>query len=301
MTIILCSWDNLMEPGIISGFSKLGISVTEFKHPLNDYDTDADYLNALSAFLLAQTNVNAVFSVNYIPVVAMVCKAHRIPYLSWTVDCPCLTLYSDTIAYPTNYIFLFDRVQAVKFAPYNPGHIFHLPLAFDPSFFDEHKPTEKERTKHSCDVSFIGSLYIKNNQYDSVSSKLPSHMQGYVDGLLSAQQQVYGYNLLKDSISDEWADSFLRYAEFQILPNYRPDYTDFIADYYLGYKCTQLDRIHILRQVSQLAKTHTYTTDDTFCYPEINNLGIADSTTVTPKVFASSRINLNISLRMFIV
>ena len=93
---------------MINGFRELGFEVTPFDRRFQNYDTDAEYMTALSDFLMSQSAKDAVFSVNYVPIIAMVCKAHHIPYISWTVDCPCLTLYSDTISYPTNYIFLFD-------------------------------------------------------------------------------------------------------------------------------------------------------------------------------------------------
>ena len=297
MNIIFCSWNSLMETGIINGLKTLGFSVCKYEHTLGNYDMDMDLLNDLSDFLSSQTQKSVLFSINYVPVIAMVCKAHHIPYISWTVDCPCLTLYSDTISYPTNYIFLFDKTQAEKFSPFNPGHIFHLPLAFDPAVAETRLPTSEEYQQYACDVSFVGSLYSQGNKYDLISSRLPKYMQGYVSGLIAAQKHVYGYNLIRDSISDAWADEFMSHADFQVLSNYRSDNRDFVSDYFIGYKCTQSERIEILRQTSRIAQTDLYTTSSTAEYPEINNRGIADSATVMPKVFASSRINLNITLR----
>ena len=302
MAIILCCWGSIMENGIKNGFTELGEPVSCFNREIDNYDTDTGYLHALSDYLRSRSDASAVVSVNFIPIIAMACKAHKIMYISWTVDCPCLTLYSNTLAYPTNLVFLFDRAQYSRFADVNPGHIFHLPLGFDPTVAKQMRPTFAERKKYDCDVSFVGSLYTKGNQYDEVADKLSGYMRGYAEGLIAAQANVYGYNLIADSITDKWADNFMAGAHFQVLDNYSKDYKNFIADYYIGYKCTQLERIKIMRALSNpidgvKLNTHLYTTSDTKKYPEINNRGIADSNKVMPKVFASSRINLNILLK----
>ena len=297
MRITLCRWGSAMEKGVKRGLNALGISCSDFRREISDYDTDRAYMDALSEHLLANRDSDLVMSVNYIPVVAMVCKAHKIPYISWVVDCPCLTLYSSTVSYPTNFIFLFDRQQYAKFEAENPGHIFHLPLAFDPAVARDLSLSDADRKKYGCDISFVGALYRKRCQYDEVAGKLPDYIRGYVEGLIASQKNVFGYNLLADSIDEKWAYEFMKYADFQVLDNYRKDYREFIADYFIGYKCTQEERIGIMRSVSELGKTCLFTTDDTKEFPEINNCGIADTFAVMPKVFALSRINLNITLR----
>ena len=297
MNIIFCSWKSMMEDGVINGLRKLGFSVTIYDRKFKNYDTDTDYIDNLSNYLLSMQQKDAVFSVNYVPVIAMVCKVHHIPYISWTVDCPCLTLYSDTISYPTNYIFLFDKEQTERFQPSNPGHIFHLPLAFDPETALIQAPSDEEKKKYSHDISFIGTLYTEVNKYDSIADNLPKYYRGYVNGLISAQQNVYGYNLIQDSIDDAWAKTFMQYARFQVLPNYKTDYKSFVSDYFIGYKCSAIERTTILRELSRIADVHLYTTSDTSTYPEINNHGIADSASVALKIYATSKINLNITLR----
>ena len=295
--IILCCWGSIMETGIERGLSSLGITCIRLDRELKNYDTDADYLGALSSLLLSHPDAHFVFSVNFVPVIAMACKAHQVPYLSWTVDCPSLTLYSDTVAYPTNYLFLFDRIQAEKLSSRNPGHVFHLPLAFDPFTAADLSPTPADHENYDCDISFVGSLYLRGNKYDAVADRLSPYLKGYLDAVITAQKQVYGYYLTEDALSDPIVSEFMDLAGFGLLPNYKADRRTLLADYYLGYKCTQLERVQILREVSKLAQTSLYTTEDTASYPEIQNRGIADTACVAPKVYACSRINLNISLR----
>ena len=57
-------------------------------------------LNGLYAF---------VFTFNYFPIVAIACKACKVPYVSWTYDSPFVQLYSKTLEYETNFVFVFDN------------------------------------------------------------------------------------------------------------------------------------------------------------------------------------------------
>ena len=49
-----------------------------------------------------------VFSFNYFPVVAIACKACKVPYVSWTYDSPFIQLYSKTLGFDTNFVYVFD-------------------------------------------------------------------------------------------------------------------------------------------------------------------------------------------------
>ena len=110
--------------------------------------------------------------------------------------------------------------------------------------WDEIKVTAEDHQNYDCDVSFVGSLYSEKTRYNSIEKDLPDEMRGYVDGLIAAQLNVYGYNLLEDSITDEWAQEFRKYADWAPLgEDYAEDVKGIVADTYLGYKCTEQERI----------------------------------------------------------
>ena len=58
------------------------------------------------------------------------------------------------------------------------------------------------KAKYRCDISFVGNLYNEEkNRLRQVfgrkgKRKLSDYTSGYVEGLISSQLQVYGYNLL---------------------------------------------------------------------------------------------------------
>lgn len=108
-------------------------------------------------------------------------QAFGIPYISYTVDSPCSTLYSKTMEYPHNRLFLFDKLQLDKFRHRNPGNCFHTLLACDIEHFDNVTVSDADMKKYGTDVSFVGSLYSEKNSYDNISNKLPAYMRGYVE------------------------------------------------------------------------------------------------------------------------
>jgi spore maturation protein CgeB len=296
MKIIFCCWESLCEDSIIDAFAALGHESVIFHKEGSDNDYDMDCFQKLVELLKATGDADFVFSVNYIPIVARACKPFKVPYLSLTMDCPCNTLYSNTLAYPHNKVFLFDRLQTEKFYNINPGNIFYSPLACDVDKWDNAVPDALEHQKYDCDISFVGSLYSERCPYDNVEGKLSDYMRGYVDGLIAAQQNVYGYDFLEDSITNEWAQQFKKEAELSsVQEDYTEDITGVVADLYLGHKCTEQERINTIAEVSEHFNMDIYTRSDTSKLPHVHNKGIADSETMMPRIFKCSKINLNMT------
>ena len=198
------------------------------------------------------------------PIVARCCKVFKLPYLSWTVDCPSFQLYSETIAYPTNRIFVLDRMQWEKFSPANPDCIFHLPMGADVATWDEIKVTAEDHQNYDCDVSFVGSLYSEKTRYNSIEKDLPDAMRGYVDGLIAAQLNVYGYNLLEERIRTCNA---------------------------IGTHFEELRKQGINYQFD------LWTLTDTSPLKHVRCRGGADSNNMMPQIIKCSKINLNMTNR----
>lgn len=309
MKIIFCRWGSICEDGIGNAFARLGYNIITMDRPFESVDYDQGYLTALADLLQAHSDTSCVFTVNFQPIVARCCKVFRKPYISWTVDCPSFQLYSDTVKLPTNRIFVLDRMQWEKFSPVNPACIFHLPMGADVPTWNQVKVTAEDHKNYDCDVSFVGSLYSEKTRYNSIEKDLPERMRGFVDGLINAQLNVYGYNFLEDSITEEWAQEFKRYADWMPLAeDYTEDVKAIVADTYLGYKCTEQERIRTFNAIGSYLKKlndtqHTsyrfdlWTLSDTKCLQNVNCRGGADSNRMMPQIIKCSKINLNLTNR----
>ncbi|MCM1288688.1 MAG: DUF3880 domain-containing protein [Clostridium sp.] len=298
MKVLFCRWNSICETGITNAIKRLGYELITFdKTPLSsDYDTD--YLHELVDIIKGAPDIDCVFSINFQPIIARGCKVLKIPYISWTVDCPSFMLYSETISLPTNRIFLLDRMQVEKFSPLNPDNIFHMPMACDTPTWDSIKVTPQEHKMYDCDISFVGSLYSEKCKYNFIEKDLPDYIRGYVDGLINAQLNVYGYNFIEDSLTDEFAMEFKKYADWHKLgEDYTEDVKGIIADTYIGYKCTEQERIRTLTAISECFDMDLWTLSDTSMIPNIHNRGGADSSNMMPQIIKCSKINLNMTNR----
>ncbi len=297
MNIVFCKWNSICETGIDNGFTALGHNLIRITQELGSVDYDMDYANHLSNTLKSHP-VDCVFSINFVPIIARVCKIHKLPYLCWIVDSPCLQLYSETISYPTNRIFIFDRDLYNKFYPMNPAGIFHHSLAADISTWDSVKVTEADHKAYDCDISFVGSLYSDKvfSIYNKIENKLPEYIKGYVNGLIDAQCNVFGYNLLRDSLTKTFIEEFKANANWIPLEeDYTEDDAGIIADIYIGYKCTEIDRIRTMNTLGEYFNVDLYTTSDTSMLKGVNIKGPADSTNMMPQIMKCSKINLNLT------
>lgn len=294
--ILFCKWTSICENGIDNGFQDAGYTIDYMTQLFESVDYDRKYLDNLSA-KLQQQRYDYVFSVNFIPIISRVCNVYKIPYVCWTVDNPCFQLYSETIKNPCNRIFMFDRSQYLKFRPLNPECIFYMPLACDYNAWNQVTLTPKDHQEYDCDISFIGSTYEEKCKYNQLQN-LPDYIKGYVDGLIQAQRNVYGYNFIEDSLTDDFCSQFKESAGWYPLgEDYTEDTKAIIADTYIGYKCTELERIQTLQNLSNRFHLDLYTLSNTSHFPNANCRGGADSITMMPKIFKCSKINLNMTNR----
>lgn len=297
MNILFYRYGSICEPDIIEGFHELGNHVTEIDLEIyNKNLSPLDGLTALKNELFAHS-YDFVFSINYYPFISETCNIFQIRYVCWTVDCPVMELYSDTVCNPWNRIFLFDRAQYDEIAPRNPNCIFHLPLASNPVRWEHiiKNAPPSDHSKYACDISFVGSLYTEKCPYDRLQSD-SAYLHGYLEGIMDAQRNIYGCyfleNLLPDSIVDAFRDAF---PGFYIPPEkaIRNDRVT-MAQLYLCAKISAQERVRTMQSLGSRYPVKLYTGSDTTDLP-VENLGLIKTLSEMPLVFFNSRINLNIT------
>lgn len=295
--ILFCKRGSICETGISNAFKYLNYNVDNMTKKFESYDYDKDYLKSL-ADKLQQKRYDCVFTVNFIPIVARCCNLFKLPYVCWTVDNPDFELFSDTIELPYNRIFMFDRSQYNKFISRNPENIYHMPLACDYEAWNSFELTKEDHKNYDCDISFIGSTYEEKCKYNDIVNDLSPFTKGYVDGLIAAQLNVYGYNFLEDSLTDEFVARFKKEAGWYPLgEDYTEDDKAIIADIFIGYKCTEQERFLTISNISEHFNFDLWTLSDTSRFPKAHVRGGADSVTMMPKIFKCSKINLSMTNR----
>lgn len=298
MKIIFCRWNSICERGITRAFEELGYELVPFDRRFSSVDYDKEYLALLAEKIILNRDADIVFSINYMPIIARVCKNFNIKYVSWIVDSPCFQLYSETLAFDTNRVCLFDRAQYNKFAQINPEGIFYFPLGSDIKYWDNVKISKSDYQEYGADVAFIGSLYSEKCMYNAIENDLPEYIKGYARGLIEAQTKVYGYYFLDDAITDKWAEEFKSHVKWNpVASDYTEDVKGIVSDMYLGQKCTELERIRLFDAISKKFNFDLWTLSDTSMFTKVNVRGGADSESMMPKIIKCSKINLNLTNR----
>lgn len=296
MRVLFYRYGSICEPFILSAFSELGIEVQECSPEMTDKHLMPSKIIQIVKKALLEKHYDLVFSINFFPSVSDVCNIFHLPYAGWTVDAPVMELYSQSVANPCNYLFLFDECQYEAIAPLNPGHVFYLPLASDPQFMQDVIQTNFDNANECSGISFIGSLYTEKCAFDKLDNP-PAHLLGFLDGLIDVQQKINGADVIEGLLTQPMIDAFKAHMPDYYAPLDAPYLTDaaIISQYYIGNKITSLERVRILKRLSSTFPVDIYTGSDTTDIPGIHNRGLAKTLTEMPLIFYKSTINLNMT------
>lgn len=296
MNLLFYRYGSICEPDIIEAFHELGHSVSEITDEITNKElSPQDSIQTVSRHLLAHPE-DFVFSVNFFPSLSEVCNIFKIPYLCWIVDSPVMELYSTSITNPCNRVFLFDYTMYQEISPRNAACVFYLPLATNVRAKDRviAAASPEIRSYFSADISFVGSLYTEKCPYDRLEQP-PGYLKGYLDAIMAAQQNIYGYYFIEELLTDEMVEEFkAHFPHFYQHPS-KSYLTDKItlSQLYIGNKITALERLETMKVLSNHFSTTIYTGSDTSDFPNLINRGFAKSLTEMPIIFHESKINLN--------
>lgn len=303
MNILIYRYGCICEPDIIDAFHQLNIQVIEeatevAQKSISDFERIENVEKLLKEYCPVFT-----FSFNFYPAIAKICHIYKIPYLFWTVDSPVTELFDEAICLDTNRIFLFDGAQYADFSGCNPDNTYHLPLAAAINRFDQviESISDSDRQKYSHDISFVGSLYSEKSPLHD-TSQLSDQTQGYIDGLVEASLQLYGFcpvsGALSDKIIQEMKNAYNFFsAKSAVAPQATIDrYT--AAHSYIGYRIAEVERERTLNTLAKYFPVDLYTRSDT--RPLESKIIIhngAKTLTEMPKIFHLSKINLNMTIK----
>lgn len=296
MNIIFLDWPCFCREASVTALKKLGHSISFFFHSDYDLRRSAEFDTAFDTFL-SGGNYDCVFSYNFYPLVSEGCKRNQLKYISVVYDAPHVSLYSYTVIYPCNYVFLFDRTQYQELADMGISTVHYFPLAGDADHIDRLLTLPHEKERYCADVSFVGSLYNEDHNLFDRLTGLSDYTRGYLDAIMEAQLKVYGYYFIDEVLKKDIL------AEMKASMPYEAGNTgiqsdEYIyGDYFIGRKLTEMDRIRTLTSVSARHPVRLYTLNSGYTAPGIENMGTVDYDREMPYVFHYSKINLNITLK----
>ena len=286
--ILFYQWYSFMNHGIEKAFKQLEIQYDILYYQQTDWEEDAIFEEKIEKQI--QDNVyDAVFSVNFAPVISKVCQHRGIRYISWVYDSPMHIRNIEVMKNSCNEIYMFDwgQVQEYKKLGVN---MEHLPLAVDSEIFN--LPMNDEIIKkYSAQISLVGKMYTTD--YPEYTSPLSTETKKLLNDMISSQRDVYNDCFIPELLTVELLQ--------KINAEYAKAGLDFCIEkreleYMMLCETTSRERTVILSLLSKHFDTHLYTAEK----PGIDNLkvhGPVDYYKQMPYIFKLSDINLNISLK----
>ena len=302
LNIFYLEWKSFCNEDMFEILQEMGHTV--IKIPFQGVKESAEEVSELLEKNLRTAPCDFLFSFNYFPKVSAYCNERNIRYVSWVYDSPHIHAYSYTVLNPCNMIFLFDYAMYEELKSAGIPTVYYLPLAVNHRRLGRLKNRQEMMQRHSCDISFVGSLYSeqKHRIYDKFQN-LGSYVRGYLDGLIRSQIHVQGTNFLQEMLSEDIMEELE--SVYPSDPNASTVLSPkaIYADYILARQVTATERREILEMLgaaygdSRRKSVHLYTHDRNLRLSGISNKGPVDYYDEMPYVFLNTKINLNISLR----
>lgn len=294
--ILVYPWHSYNYADTVAAFTRLGYEISYIEYHLDDYEEDEEFLE-LGKRLLSEKVYDFVFSVNYFPVISVLCSGAGVRYVSWTCDNPLISMFHDSVFNDCNIIFTFDMTNLAQFNAMGVKNIHHLPLAFDFTRVDDYLARAKDTYLYENEVSFVGSLYERNT-FDRVRPHLSDYLKGYLEAVICAQKLVTGGNIIEDMLSDEVmllaADEFELKKSEKSFSSLRLIFSTTV----LGFKVASEMRREALIALGRRFDTALYTNSRVSEgeFPGVRLMGEVDYFTQMPKVFRGTRVNINLTI-----
>lgn len=299
MKILMLTWKSFGNEDIIAAFRQTGHHVTEHSFSDKGERSDTEQEQELSTAIRASMP-DFLFSFNYFPAASITCKKMGIPYVAWVYDSPYVRLYHYSINYPTNYVFVFDKEQYMEFHRAGIMTVHYLPMAANTERLCSMKDFfsfKKTPWYNQHEVAFVGSLYTEKHQFFQRMDKISSYTRGYLEGLMAAQKQVYGYNFIQELLPPEIIKDMQNSLPMQTSPDGVESIEYLFAQYVINRQITATERLELLTAISKRYALDLYTPDRSLQLKNCINHGPVDYYDFAPYVFKKAKINLNISLR----
>ena len=287
---------------VIDAFESYGNVVTQY-HCSRDEMLEYDSLNIKARIIDSETEI--VFTMNYYPAIAKKCYEASKRYISWVYDNPRVHLFSYTVIYPSNTIYVFEKDVAEYFKTQGIETVKYLPLAANPLKLEEVVLNSKKNiTALSCpkDISFVGSMYTEEHQLYSrmISKGISDYTSGYLKGIMSAQKKLYGCDIITPLLTNDILSDMKNALPLEPDKDSAATTEYLFAKYVIDRQITAEERMDLLSLVGQNHDVHVFTVAPQMNIPNCVIHGPANSDTEAPAIYNSSKINLNITLRSII-
>ena len=155
--------------------------------------------------------------------------------------------------------------------------------------------TSEEYSHFGSEISFVGKLYPTT--FPALISPLSDYSRGYLEAIAESQFQIYGYYFIDELLTPSFMD-MLNEEYANKSPGMDFHITREQLSYSLSTHITRKERLLLLGILSKYHQLKLYSRENLSVLDNTIYMGSAKYLSDMPKVFKSSRINLNITLKI---
>ncbi len=294
MRFLIYEWNSYFQYDIYAICREKHIDYQRFTWKFKTKNEDEEFQKWFASEI--GTKFDALISVNYFPILSEVCQQRGLKYIAWCYDNPLnVERIEETLHYPVNSVFLFDRVQYETYKKAGFETVYYLPMGVNRTRLEKLKITEAEYAKYSAEVAFVGNLY--ESKLHELMEPMKEYTKGYLKSLMDIQSQIYGYYLFDELITEELIEDInAHYLEQN--PDTKLQLSKPALTFAMASEITRNDRLILLNLCGKRYDTKFYSYDDSPLVKSVKKCGSLDYVLEMPKVFASTKVNLNPSLRI---
>lgn len=293
MNILFVGSEAQQMPGIILALDRMGHQVELYEKSMEEMEGNEE-LEAQLEIYLQRIKVDFILSNVFTREVARVTNRLGIKYAVWCMDSPSFPAWVPEAEYDNCYVFYFDYREYELKRQSGLRNVYHLPLAADIVWSGQLVITDDDIKKYGCDMSFVGAMYT-NSLYDRTLELFSADMQDAFSELIEQSAFVWdGQDRLH--MPPELVQEVRQKCPQIFYPCDMPD-EYFLRTCLLGRKLTNVERTLLMELLSEQFDIHLYTRDTEIVPEGVRRFPEIPALKGAPKVFYSSKINLNITLR----
>lgn len=294
MKILFVGSERLQVPWVMFSLHRMGHEVEMYSKPGSELEDNEEQGQLLEDYLKKE-RVDFVLSTGFTRTIAGITNRLEIKYAVWCMDSPAYTTWVQETEYDNCFLFYFDYRECEQKRLSGCSNVYHLPLASDIVWNGQLVVTDEEIKKYGCNMSFVGGLYT-HNKYGQMAELLSAKLQDALTDIIERSSFVWdGQDRLQmppelvQTIRQEHPEIF----------DYPCNMSDeyFFRTYFMGRKLTQIERTLLMELLSQQYDIHLYTRDTEQVPNGVRRFPVVPGLSEAPKVYYSSKINLNITLR----
>lgn len=300
MKILFVAGEKLQLASAIEALHTMGHELAFYPEPAEVIEEDEEHEERFGDFL-RKNKLDFVLSHIFIPAIARQTEKYEVKYAIYAMDSPMYGTWNEDVFQAEHcYLFYFDAKEYRMVKELGCKNAYYLPLAADFLQASNLVITDEEIKQYQCDISFVGSLYSKN-LYDDCVQNFPARFQELFSAIMEGAAFHWdGGDRIEPFLTKEVIEVIERICpeipEKMKRNQYNMPEAYYIKQWFFSRKMTNIERTLLLNLLAEQYGLHLYTREEEIVPPNIKRFPEVDHQDAY-KIFYSSKINLNMTLR----